>query len=228
MNQRLALLLLEKLGYNADLARNGIEAVEALRAQPYDVVLMDVEMPEMDGLEAARRIRREQHGARPARIIAMTANAMKGDRDVCLAAGMDDYLTKPIRLDELDAALRRCAPGATADVPVAAALDQLRALAGEEFLGELVGTFLAETPPLVEALRRASVEGDVQQLRRGAHTLKSQAWTFGAPALADLCQRLETLAAAGTPDGAAELVDQIAAEYGRAAAALEVIGVDAS
>jgi PAS domain S-box-containing protein len=236
VNQRLALLLLEKLGYSPDLARNGVEAVEAVRLQPYDVVLMDVEMPEMDGLEAARRIHGERHGARLPRIIAVTANAMQGDRDACLAAGMDDYLTKPIRLEELDAALRRCEPrpAATppppsqgADVLGAGALEQLRAMGGAEFVGELAGIFLVETPSLIETLRRACVEGDVQELRRGAHTLKTHGRTFGAVALADVCQRLETLGAAGTLDGAGELVEQIAAEYGRTAAALEGIEVEA-
>ncbi|MCZ4315453.1 GAF domain-containing protein [Comamonadaceae bacterium G21597-S1] len=105
VNQKLALRLLQQMGYRADLAGNGVEAVESLERQTYDVVLMDVQMPEMDGLEAARRITaRWPEGQRP-RIIAMTANAMQGDREACLAAGMDDYLTKPIRVDQLVEAL---------------------------------------------------------------------------------------------------------------------------
>ena len=104
VNQKLALRLLQQMGYRADVASNGLEAVESVARQPYDVVLMDVQMPEMDGLEASRRL--NANGARP-RIVAMTANAMEGDREMCLAAGMDDYLTKPIRVDELVAALLR-------------------------------------------------------------------------------------------------------------------------
>jgi signal transduction histidine kinase/DNA-binding response OmpR family regulator len=105
VNQKLALRLLQQMGYRADLASNGIEAIESVRRQTYDVVLMDVQMPEMDGLEASRQINaRWQSGERP-RIIAMTANAMQGDRDMCLAAGMDDYLTKPIRVERLVEAL---------------------------------------------------------------------------------------------------------------------------
>ena len=105
VNQKLAMRLLQQMGYRADLASNGIEAVECVARQPYDVVLMDVQMPELDGLEAARRITaRWQAPARP-RIVAMTANAMQGDREECLAAGMDDYLTKPIRVDQLVDAL---------------------------------------------------------------------------------------------------------------------------
>jgi len=105
VNQKLALRLLSQMGYRADLASNGIEAIESLTRQPYDVVLMDVQMPEMDGLEASRQItQRWPSGQRP-RIIAMTANAMQGDREACLAAGMDDYVTKPIRVDALVQAL---------------------------------------------------------------------------------------------------------------------------
>ena len=101
VNQKLALRILQQMGYRADLASNGLEAVESVERQTYDVVLMDVQMPEMDGLEAARRITAMRSpDARP-RIVAMTANAMQGDREMCLAAGMDDYLTKPIRVDQL-------------------------------------------------------------------------------------------------------------------------------
>jgi PAS domain S-box-containing protein len=104
VNQKLAVRLLERMGYATDLAVNGLEAIEALAARDYDVVLMDVQMPDLDGLEATRRIRADWPG-RPVRIIAMTANAMEGDRETCLEAGMDDYLSKPIRPDELAAAL---------------------------------------------------------------------------------------------------------------------------
>jgi signal transduction histidine kinase/DNA-binding response OmpR family regulator len=105
VNQKLALRLLLQMGYRADLASNGIEAIEAVERQPYDAILMDVQMPEMDGLEATREIARRWPGGRRPRIIAMTANAMQGDREQCLEAGMDDYLTKPIRVEALVASL---------------------------------------------------------------------------------------------------------------------------
>jgi CheY-like chemotaxis protein len=111
VNQKLALRLLQQMGYRADVASNGIEAIESIERQPYDVVLMDVQMPEMDGLTAAREInRRWPDGTRP-RIVAMTANAMQGDREECLAAGMDDYVTKPIRVDQLVDALSQAKSG---------------------------------------------------------------------------------------------------------------------
>ena len=107
VNQKLALRLLQQMGYRADLASNGIEAIESVQRQTYDVVLMDVQMPEMDGLEASRKINARWQSADRPRIVAMTANAMQGDRDMCLAAGMDDYLTKPIRVERLVEALNQ-------------------------------------------------------------------------------------------------------------------------
>ena len=107
VNQKLALRILTQMGYRADLASNGVEAVESLVRQTYDVVLMDVQMPEMDGLEASRRIHAQWPDDKRPRIVAMTANAMQGDREMCLAAGMDDYITKPIRVDQLVDALMR-------------------------------------------------------------------------------------------------------------------------
>ncbi len=110
VNQKLALRLLQQMGYRADLASNGIEAIECVARQPYDVVLMDVQMPEMDGLEASRRITSKWKAQERPRIIAMTANAMQGDREDCLAAGMDDYVTKPIRVAQLVDALTQATP----------------------------------------------------------------------------------------------------------------------
>jgi CheY-like chemotaxis protein len=107
VNQKLALRLLSQMGYRADMAGNGLEAIQALERQDYDVVLMDVQMPEMDGLEATRQIRKRLPAERQPRIIAMTANAMQGDREACLEAGMDDYISKPIRVDELVGVLEK-------------------------------------------------------------------------------------------------------------------------
>jgi len=110
VNQKLAMRLLQQMGYRADLASNGVEAVESVARQVYDVVLMDVQMPEMDGLEAARQITTRWQNLERPRIVAMTANAMQGDREACLAAGMDDYITKPIRVDQLVRALNNVSP----------------------------------------------------------------------------------------------------------------------
>jgi CheY-like chemotaxis protein len=114
VNQKLALRLLQQMGYRADVASNGIEAIESIERQAYDVVLMDVQMPEMDGLEASRRIVARWTTRERPRIVAMTANAMQGDREECLAAGMDDYITKPIRVEHLVTVLTQ-APQRKAD-----------------------------------------------------------------------------------------------------------------
>jgi CheY-like chemotaxis protein len=107
VNQKLALRLLQGMGYRADVAGNGLEAIQSLERQRYDVVLMDVQMPEMDGLEASREINRRWKPEQRPRIVAMTANAMQGDRELCVAAGMDDYIAKPIRVPELVGALSK-------------------------------------------------------------------------------------------------------------------------
>jgi len=108
-NQKVASLLLKQLGYRTDLAANGLEAIQSVERQSYDVILMDVQMPEMDGLEASRQICARWPREQRPHIIAMTANAMQGDREMCLQAGMDDYISKPIRSPELAAALERAA-----------------------------------------------------------------------------------------------------------------------
>jgi CheY-like chemotaxis protein len=118
INQRVALRLLERLGYRADVAANGLEVLDALERQPYDVVLMDIQMPEMDGMEATRHIRNRWPGANRPRIIAMTAHAMQGDRERYLEAGMDDYISKPVRLEELVEALLNSQPLANRHQPL--------------------------------------------------------------------------------------------------------------
>jgi signal transduction histidine kinase/CheY-like chemotaxis protein len=222
MNQTVALRLLDQLGYRADVAANGLEALAALERQPYDVVLMDVQMPELDGLDASRRIcERWQAGERP-HIIAMTANALAEDREACFAAGMDDYVAKPIRPNELAMALSRARPlrdnrtasaesaGASLD---ASAIESLRELDGEGFLAEVIDTFLGDAPDLVAALRTTYAEGNTEELRRTAHILKSNGQTFGAGGFAELCRELEERARSGDLDATAELLDRIEREY---------------
>jgi CheY-like chemotaxis protein len=226
VNQKLAVRLLGKMGYRPDVAGNGLEAIQALARQPYDVILMDVQMPELDGLEATRQIcRRWPRGVRPV-IIAMTADAMQGDREKCLDAGMDDYLTKPVQVTALIEALKRVRPlgaaveqhdgrharsdaaeRANAMPPVldTATLDDIRAIVGDEGADGLTGLiecFLGDAPHLIAAMHAALDATDAAALQAAAHTMKSTSALFGATALAGLCEALEYRSAAGLLDGA--------------------------
>jgi CheY-like chemotaxis protein/HPt (histidine-containing phosphotransfer) domain-containing protein len=231
VNQQVALALLRKMGHRADVVSNGAEVLEALARQRYDVVLMDVEMPVMDGLEASRRINREWPAAQRPRIIAMTANAMQGDRETCLAAGMDDYLSKPIRREELAAALTRFESRAVPedDSPMADEVDdpepvdlaEIEATVGDPiFVRQLISTFLNDAPGLVATLRSSLEQSNLEELRRAAHTLKSNGRTFGATALASLSEELELCARTGTVENAGDLITRIEKEYARVEGAL--------
>ena len=189
MNQKVALSYLSRMGYAADVAATGREALEAVRRESYDVVLMDVQMPEMDGFEATRRIRALGPGEKEPWIVAVTASAMTGDPEKCLAAGMNDYLSKPVRVEELAAALRR-APRRTQRRPPASALpvlvpgplEALRSLerpGEEEFVASLLVIFRRDTPLRIEEMERSATAADAESFRRAAHSLKSSAASLG-------------------------------------------------
>ena len=209
VNQRLVVRLLEKLGYRTDVAGNGLEVLQALSAIPYTAVLMDCQMPEMDGYEATRAIRQREaavaltlHPQHPRLlrlpIIAMTANAMQGDREKCLAVGMDDYIAKPINPDQLKAALERWIPLLATDSEeprtgkgssahsASSVLDLEEALARVEgdraFLADLVQIYLEESPAMLAAIQAAVAANDPKALQHAAHTLKGSVGNFGATA----------------------------------------------
>ncbi|MCK9895745.1 response regulator [Frankia sp. AgB32] len=219
VNQRLVLLQLTGLGHRADLVSSGAEAVAVATRRHYDVLLMDVQMPDLDGLEATRRIRAHSGGG--PWIVALTANAQPGAREACLAAGMDDYLTKPLLTPDLVAALARARPPGARSVLDPDALVRLRELVGGNAatLSELVADFLTDAPALVDTLRAARSDPDA--VHRAAHTLKGLGATFGATGLARLCQRIETHL--GAPDDVDPLVREIAAEHQRVALALRAL-----
>jgi CheY-like chemotaxis protein/HPt (histidine-containing phosphotransfer) domain-containing protein len=233
VNQKLALSLLGQMGYRADVAANGLEAIAAVERQPYDVVFMDVQMPEMAGLEATREITRRWSSEQRPRIVAMTANALQSDREMCLAAGMDDYMSKPIRVEELIAALERSAARAPEAFPARhraapdhapsdgdsealdmVALERLRATLGPGFAA-LLSTFVEDSEELVKTMRQALGAQRADTLRRAAHSLKSNAAGFGAVTLSALAKDLEALAKAGSLDGAASCVERLASECER-------------
>ncbi len=246
VNQKVALRQLKKLGYGADAVTNGVEAVEALNRAPYDIVLMDCHMPELDGYEASRLIR-QLEAADPDRppvyIIAMTANALEGDRDRCLAAGMNDYISKPVKLPELQAVLQQAAgiihpspalvPATRKEVAAAAAVDAvidpsvlvgLRGLreAGEpDPLAELIDLFFRDTPARIEKMKDAIARSDGQALKEVAHSLKGSSNNIGARRLARLCADLERLAREGRLPESDRLFAKVTDEYERVRFVLE-------
>jgi signal transduction histidine kinase/ligand-binding sensor domain-containing protein/CheY-like chemotaxis protein len=227
INQKVALLLLQQLGYAADVAADGEETLAALRRQRYDVILMDVQMPGMDGLEAARHIRDEWPVEERPRIIAMTANALREDRETCLAAGMDDYLSKPVLLEDLRAALCRGvgtaepppSPAASADGDVESFnpkyIDQLRelqAVTGQELVSPIIDRFLTEAPRRLAELQRTLAARDDLNFVFIAHTFKSSSAQLGASRLAKLCHDLEMRGRGVEWSGMEEILGQLQSE----------------
>jgi two-component system sensor histidine kinase/response regulator len=213
VNQKLVVRLLEKQGHHVTVTGTGKAALAALERDAFDLALMDVQMPEMGGFEATAAIRqREQATGTHLPIIAMTAHAMKGDRERCLEAGMDGYVSKPVQARELFDVIERMVPAAApADgqedaAEVAVDWDKaLRSVGGDrEILRELVGVFLGECPQWLAELREALARADARVVRRLAHNLKGSLGQLGAGEVAAVAQRLETMALqeelAGAPE----------------------------
>ena len=256
INQEVVRCMLENLGAGVEVASSGREALNLVARRPCDLILMDCQMPIMDGYEATRKIRlreRDHQLPRSARysrrgripIVAMTANAMKGDRELCLAAGMDDYLSKPFRPAQLFDFLDRWLPerresaaasppagsAATRERPsgVGAAIDpatlaELRKLdegGSDGLLARVLREYLTSSPQLIAAMRTAATLGDNAAMRAAAHDLKSTSAYFGAIQLVTLCSRLERMARENSTDRAGELVSALEPEFARVKLALE-------
>ncbi len=233
VNQKVALRQLAKLGYQVDAVNNGAEAVRAIERHLYPVILMDCQMPELDGYKATGRIR-EMQAASPFKwshrpyIIAMTANALAGDRETCLASGMDDYISKPVRIEDLDAVILRGLQSArsgqsngaeSAPSPASVdlvALDNLRALrldGGADPLAELVDLFLSDTPDRIQLMRSALQRVDSAALEAAAHSLRGSASNLGARNIATACVRLMQHSRKGEFAAAAKLLRAIEADF---------------
>ncbi|HEY0335167.1 MAG TPA: ATP-binding protein [Stenotrophomonas sp.] len=251
VNLLVAQKMLATLGLEAEIATNGEAALDSLRRQRPDLVFMDCQMPVLDGYEATRRWRALEAETFAPRlpIVAMTANAMAGDRERCLEAGMDDYLPKPVSREQLDACLSRWLPrgGAVSpDTPLAqqavppaqvaefatsamqttalpildtSVLDELHEVAGSE-TAAIIRLFLEDAPLLIQRLETASASRDTAQLREASHTLKSSSANVGAIALANAARRIELAARAGPIERPAVMVALVIAEYARARLAL--------
>ncbi len=243
VNQKVAVRMLERLGYQSDVAANGLEALEALSRVRYAAVLMDVQMPEMDGYEATAEIRRIEEGQdRRTPVIAMTANAMQGDREEALEAGMDDYVPKPVKAEELEAVLDRWVSGpheATVPEPgkgpvarenpaegpldrnVFEGLRELQAEGEGDILGELVELFFADVAPRLAALREAAEGGDARSVEGIAHTLKGSCANMGAMRMGAICAELEGMGRSEDLAGAPGKISLLEEEFGRVRVAFE-------
>ncbi len=219
VNQRVALLMLRKFGCEVDSVGSGLEALDALARIPYALVFMDCQMPDMDGFEAARELRRRERGRTHVPIVAMTANAMDGDRERCLAAGMDDYISKPVRPEDLSRVL-----AAWTEPVRAAALDQIRTLAadgGPDVLAEVVRSYLKDAEERMAEIRSAQKGCDLRRLRLAAHALKGSSVTCGAARLGELCQRIEDASESAASSGLGALIAGAETEFMRVRDALE-------
>ncbi|MCC6445166.1 MAG: response regulator [Armatimonadetes bacterium] len=241
VNQKVALHILEKEGHSVAVAENGQEALRLLNEGVFHLVLMDIQMPVMNGLEAARRIRQREAGARNhIPIVAMTAHAMTGDRERCLEAGMDDYLSKPIQVQALKAALERWAgPGAAAagaegqvsiessprfDIGLA-----LRNLEGDRaFLQEVAAIFLADSPGQITAVRDSLNRGDAPSLNAAAHNLKGSLGCLGAESAQQAALTLEQMGSTGDMAGGFEALELLEREIEPVREAMEMLAAERS
>jgi CheY-like chemotaxis protein len=224
VNQRLLSTILEKQGHSVTLVANGREAVAAVGGATFDVVLMDVQMPEMDGFEASASIRAgEKETGQHVPIVALTAHALKGDREACLASGMDDYLSKPVRASELLDVISRLSGDAkeaplvsgqpSTSRPSFAPAEILDRVGGDrELLRELVDLFVAQAPRSLAEIRRCVEAGDARGLERAAHLVRGSAATFGAGAVSETAFTLEKLGRSGVLEGASFRVSDLGRE----------------
>jgi len=207
-NQKVALAVLKPQGHAVTVARDGQEAVALFGSQLFDLVLMDVQMPLMDGFESTRAIRSmEEETGGHVPIIAMTAHALQGDREKCLAAGMDGYLTKPIRREDLFRVVEEVAPARHAAVDWSGSLSQVDG--DREVLRDVVDAHIKEIREHLAILPESIGNGEWSEVRRRAHTVKAAMRTFGASAVADIALRLEQLGAAEKPEEAEEVAQAL-------------------
>jgi CheY-like chemotaxis protein len=236
VNQKIALRQLQMLGYDADVAANGLEALEALEKNSYDVVLMDCQMPEMDGYEATREIRRREGQSRHTPIIAMTDNVIECNRERCFQSGMDDYINKPARQEDLAALLAHWTQASSTEMDAAAdeyapakvidrnVIDRLRKLTKEsspDFLLGMIDLFIEDSPARINKMKEALWRADADTLAKAAHSLKGSSGQVGARRMFALCDIIEERSRAGSIEGAAPLLLTLEEEFGRVCLALE-------
>jgi CheY-like chemotaxis protein len=214
INQKVATRILSQMGYRPDVVQDGVEVLQALDRAKYDVILMDVQMPNMDGLEATRQVRKLYTGAKRPWIIAMTANAMDTDRNNCFEAGMDGYLSKPVRIEALEAELVRSSEniGQIVDFSVLSKFGEMTG-SGSEAVRELIDIFSEETPQALQQIRDDISRRHPQGISIQAMQLGRACSNFGAERMQLLCSSLQAAGKAGDFSLAAEFVDRIEKEF---------------
>lgn len=227
VNQKMILLQLKKLGYKADAVSNGLEALEALNRVPYDLILMDCQMPEMDGYQAATEIRKREQAGRRATIIGVTAHALPGDREKCLEAGMDDYLAKPVAMDKLSSVLSQWSlprekpalsppnnrhNGGTATM-VLKKINPPADLDDPKLIRELIKIYMNKTPEHLKDLKQAYAHGNFKGVSMAAHAIRGSSLNLGIKEMAALSEKIENLGASQNSDGLEDLVKAIETEF---------------
>jgi CheY-like chemotaxis protein/HPt (histidine-containing phosphotransfer) domain-containing protein len=222
VGQRVATAMLENLGFHVDVVADGAEAVRAATVTRYDAILMDCQLPLIDGFEATAAIRQLQGTTRRTPIIAVTASDGRAGLEQCLAAGMDDFLTKPISLQTLAAVLNRWAAerSPVLDAVIIERLERVGRAAGEDLVGQLTTLFLDDAATQIEAIRAALATRDAVAIARSAHALSGSSANLGATHLAQLCSTLSQNGAAGDLADGAPLLHALEVELGRVRAAL--------
>jgi PAS domain S-box-containing protein len=222
INQKVATRILTQMGYRPDVVQNGLEVIQALERQKYDVILMDVQMPEMDGLEATRQVRQRWTGAKRPWIIAMTANAMESDRQMCYEAGMDSYLSKPVRIEALEAELTRSSEniGQVVDFSVLSRFGEMTG-SGSDAVRELVEIFSEETPATIQQIREAIEARNGQGVAIQAMQLGRACANFGAERMQLICSSLQNAGKANDLKLATEFAGRLEEEFKVVKATLE-------
>jgi len=221
INQKLILKILAQLGYKADVVGNGLEVIETLKRQRYDMIFMDIQMPEMDGLEATKNINQNWHNEDRPTIVAMTANVMHGDKEKCINAGMDDYISKPVLIEEVQKIIIKWAEFAKTkktvsrqNIKTSLMLDSdiiygLKELDDSDHFKEIVNLYLDIAPVLITEIKRSYSEKDFESLKRAAFNLKRASLNLGANRLAEVCVKVESIDGKPEDEIIAKLVERL-------------------
>lgn len=221
INQKLILKILAQLGYKADVVGNGLEVIETLKRQRYDMIFMDIQMPEMDGIETTKRINQKWHNEDKPTIVAMTANVMHGDKEKCINAGMDDYISKPVLIDEIQKLIIKWAEFAKTkktisrqNIKTSLMLDSdiiygLKELDESNHFKEVVNLYLEVAPILINEIKKSFEVKDYESLKRAAFNLKRASLNLGANRLAEVCVKVESINGKPKDDEIAKLIERL-------------------